>query len=420
MRGNRKASLTLVYKNQKSHFMQTSFLYQMMGLREQECTRTEYAQGGAILHIRTRKDKIHCPKCHSKDVVCSGTVVRDFKSLPMGDRPITLRMTVQRLECKHCGCVVQEEISFAKPKCQYTKRMAKYVQKLCQYMSITDVAKHLHMSWNTVKNINKEHLKRKYSKPNLNNLRIIGIDEFAVKKGHVYMTIVVDLLSGEVVYVGDGKGKDALDDFWKMLAKSKCKIEAVATDLSAAYIAAIKEHLPDAVQVFDHFHVVKLANEALDKVRIDTYKSLGPTEQPKAIKGLRWILLGNREELDSDDASQRLEKALEVNADLATAYYLKEDLRRIWHQLDKEHAEILLTNWIQQARASGVKPMMKLADTIERHANGILAFYDYSITSGKVEGINNKIKTIKRKAFGYRDNEYFKLLILAMHDITYA
>lgn len=392
----------------------------MMGAENQICTRTEYSQGGAILHIQTKENKICCPRCHKKDYVCSGTVTREFKSLPMGNRPITLRMTVQRIRCNHCGCTIQEHIPFAWAKCQYTKRLAVYIQSLCQYMTIKAVADHLGMSWNTVKEINKEYLRRKYGKPGLDGLKYIGIDEFAVKKGHVYMTIVADLESGQVVYVGDGKGKDALDGFWKRLSRSKCNIKAVSTDLSGAFISAVREHLPDATLVFDHFHVIKLANDALDKVRIDTYKELDSKEKSSAIKGLRWILLGNGERLKSESAAERLDQALKVNANLATSYYLKEELRRVWNQNGKEQAEVILFNWIKEARGSGIRQMTRLADTIEQHMDGLLAYYDYKISSGKVEGINNKIKTIKRQAFGFRDNDYFKLRILSMHDDIYA
>lgn len=392
----------------------------MMGVADHECTHTEYKHGGSILHIQTRKDKICCPRCGKKDFSYSGTVTRDIKSMPMGNRPITLRKTIHRIYCRHCGCTVQERIPFVKEKCQYTKRLGRYIQDLCLYMTIKAVADNLGMSWNTVKEINKERLKRKYSRPDLHGLRLIGIDEFAVKKGHVYMTIVVDLETGRVVYVGDGKGKDALDGFWKRLSRSRCRIEAVSTDLSGAFISAVREHLPDATLIFDHFHVVKLANDALDRVRIDTYKSLDSKEKASAIKGLRWVLLGNRQQLGSEGADQRLKKALSVNAELSTSYYLKEDLRRVWNQADKDSAKTILHNWIMEAKGSGVKHMKKLADTIELHADGILAYYDFRISSGKVEGVNNKIKTVKRQAYGFRDDEYFKLRILSLHNDIYA
>lgn len=194
----------------------------------------------------------------------------------------------------------------------------------------------------------------------------------------------------------------------------------MATDLSQAFISAVREHLPDAALVFDHFHVVKLANDALYRVRIDAYKSLDSKEKASAIKGLRWVLLGNGQQLGSEGADQRLKKALSVNAELSTSYYLKEELRRVWNQTDKDSAKTILHNWIMEAKGSGIRQMKRLADTIELHSDGILAYYDYRISSGKVEGVNNKIKTIKRQAYGFRDDDYFKLRVLSMHDDIYA
>lgn len=132
------------------------------------------------------------------------------------------------------------------------------------------------------------------------------------------------------------------------------------------------------------------------------------------------MLLGNRQRLGSEGADQRLKKALSVNAELSTSYYLKEELRRVWNQTDKESAKTILHNWIMEAKGSGIRQMKRLADTIELHSDGILAYYDYRISSGKVEGVNNKIKTIKRQAYGFRDDDYFKLRVLSMHDDIYA
>ena len=142
---------------------------------------------------------------------------------------------------------------------------------MCRLGTIVSVARQEHMSWDTVKDILKSDLSRKYSRPDLKGLRYIGIDEFAVAKGHVYMTIVVDLETGRIVYVGEGKGADALDGLWPKLRRAGCRIEVVSTDLSEAFITAVREHLPDSVQIFDHFHIVKLMNERLDKVRRDVY-----------------------------------------------------------------------------------------------------------------------------------------------------
>lgn len=186
-------------------------MYQCLGIREQECTRTRYEGGAVILEIRTREDKLYCPRCKSHHVIKSGSTIRQFKCVPIGSHPVILEMTVQRLECKDCGAVRQENIHFVRGKESYTYRMRRFVLDLCKIGTMADVAKLVHMSWDTVKDILKTELGRKYSRPDLSGLRYISIDEFAVTKGHIYMTIVVDLESGRIVYVSEGKGADALD-----------------------------------------------------------------------------------------------------------------------------------------------------------------------------------------------------------------
>lgn len=393
-------------------------MYHALGIREQECTHTRYEGGRIIFEIRTKEEKLYCARCGSRHVIKSGSTVRRFRCVPIGSRQVMLEMTVQRLECKDCGAIQQEYIHFVRGKERYTYRMKRYVLDLCRIGTMADVAKQVHMSWDTVKDILKAELGHKYSRPDLKGLRYIGIDEFAVAKGHVYMTIVVDLETGRIVYVGDGKGADALDGLWPKLARAGCRIEAVSTDLSEAFITAVREHLPEAVQIYDHFHIVKLMNEKLDKVRRDTYNQETDENKRRLIKGQRWLLLANGDHL-SPKAEERLYKALDINRPLATAYYLKESLRRVWWQDNKQDAAIVLDDWIEQAKQSALKPIESIAVTLSRHRDGILAWYDYRLSNGKLEGINNKIKTMKRQAYGYRDMPFFKLKLLSLHDSTY-
>jgi len=394
-------------------------MYHCLGIREQECTRVRYEGGKTIFEIRTKESKLYCPKCKSRHVIRSGSTVRQIKCVPIGARPVILEMTVQRLECKDCGAVRQENIHFIRGKERYTYRMKRFVLDLCKIGTITDVAKLVCMSWDTVKDILKSELGRKYSRPDLKGLRYIGIDEFAVAKGHIYMTIVADLETGRIVYVGNGKGADALDGLWPKLGRAGCRIEAVSSDLSEAFISAVKEHLPDAVQVYDHFHIVKLMNEKLDKVRRDAYNHEADENKRRLIKGQRWLLLANGDSL-TPKAEERLSEALDINRPLATAYYLKESLRRVWWQDNKHDAAIVLDDWIEQARLSNLKPLVSVAETFSRHRDGILNWYDFNISNGKLEGINNKIKTMKRQAYGYRDMVFFKLKLLSLHDSTYS
>ena len=230
--------------------------------------------------------------------------------------------------------------------------------------------------------------------------------------------MVLDLESGAVVFVGDGKGADALKPFWKRLRPSGAKIEAVAMDMSVAYYGAVLTHLPKAKIVFDRFHVVKLFNERLSELRRALYREATDMMHKKVLKGTRWLLLKNPENLDEEkDEKRRLNEALKLNEPLATAYYLKDDLRRFWDQPGKRFATIFLDGWIRRAEASGIKALQQMAKTLAAHRSGLLAYYDVMISSGPMEGTNNKIKTMKRQAYGFRDIEFFKLKILAIHVI---
>lgn len=216
--------------------------------------------------------------------------------------------------------------------------------------TIKDVSRHLRVGWNMVKDIHKKYLKSRYSRPDIRNVRRIGIDEFATNKGHVYKTIVVDLDTGRIIHVGEGKGKDALEGFWKRVRRNKAKIEIVTSDLSAAFIASVMENAPDAVHVYDKFHVVKLVNEAVDTVRRYVYAQETDLEKRKIIKGSRWLLLTKDKDVFDEDKKRRLDNILQTNTPLFHAYYLKEDIDQIWMNKSKEVGEKQLCYWCERAR----------------------------------------------------------------------
>jgi len=261
-------------------------------------------------------------------------------------------------------------------------------------MTIQDVAQHLNVSWDLIKEIQKRNLHRRFSKPKLKHLRQIAIDEIAIAKGHKYVTVVLDLESGVVVFVGDGKDSDALNPFWKRLNSSRAKIQAVALDMSAAYIKAVTSHLPEAEMVFDHFHLVKLFNKKLTNLRRSLYRK-ADEEGKKVLKGIRFLLLKNPENLDEErEEEQRLQDALHLNKPLFIAHYMKEEFRQLWNQTSWTEANIFLTSWIHRAQTSGIRMLRNFAKTLERYRKGILAYYKFPISTGPLEGTNNKIKTI--------------------------
>ena len=396
--------------------MNSSFLYHAWGLYTHECTCEEYKGNRIILHVQTKERVRYCPSCGASSIVKNGYRLWDFVGLPIGGKRVTIRMKVQRYKCKECDFDQQEKIPFATGSCSYTHRFAKYVVDLLRGMTLQDVSNHLVVSWDTVKEIHSSYLKRHYSPPSLDGVENIGIDEFAVKKGHVYKTIVVDLDSGRIIYVGDGKGSEALKKFWRKVKRKNIKIKHVATDLSAAFIASVMENCPNAVHVFDHFHVVKLMNEKLDDIRRKVYSMEKDINKRKVLKGTRYLLLGNGADIFDKQHKTRLENALAMNEPLSKAYYLKEQLHQIWSQPMKAMAEKVLDDWIRQAEQSKITQLQKMAVIVKTYKKGILAWYDCHLSTGKVEGINNKIKVMKRNAYGFRDEKYFTLRLYALHD----
>ena len=346
---------------------------------------------------------------------------RTFRTVPIGSKPVLLHFKVPRVHCFNCGLARQVKLGFADPKKHYSRAFERYVLELSQHMTIQDVAEHLQVGWDMVKDIQARSLQKRFGKPKLHKLKQIAIDEIAIGKGHHYLTVVLNLLTGAVVFVGDGKGVDALKPFWRRLRRARAKIVAVATDMSAAYIRAVRDNLRRAVHVFDHFHVIKLFNDKLSAFRRELYHQLSSDHDRKILKGTRWLLLKNPENLDPQrNELERLEDALRLNAPLATAYYLKEDLRQIWSQPNKRTARRVLRDWLARARASGIRMLSQMADTLESYQEGILAYYEYPISTGPLEGTNTKIQAMKRQAYGFRDREFFKLKILGIHETRHA
>jgi transposase len=400
--------------------MSTSLLYHRFGIVGYHYVSQIFEPGITTFRIEQPRERLRCSQCRSDQVWAQGGVERNFRALPIGKQPTFIHFKVPRVLCLSCGKVRQVKIGFADPKKHYSRAFERYALDLSRFMTIQDVADHLVIGWDTIKEIQAKHLQRRFGKPKLHKLKQIAIDEINVGKGHRYLTIVLDLLSGAVVFVGDGKGVDALQPFWKRLRRSHAKIEAVATDMSKAYIRAIRENIRRAVHVFDHFHVIKLYNEKLSAFRRQLFQELTAQGQ-KLLKGIRWLLLKNPENLDpTKKERQRLERALRLNEPLALAYYMKEDLRQIWMQDNKLLARLFLRDWLARARVSGIRMLEQFADTLEEHQEGILNYYDYPISTGPLEGTNTKIQLMKRQAYGYRDHEFFKLKILGAHETKHA
>lgn len=313
---------------------------------------------------------------------------------------------------------------FADPKKHYTRSLERFVVDLCSVATTKDVAELTGLSWDTVKEIHKRHLRKKCKSFKLKKVHHIAIDEVYLGKKRKFITIVLDLDTGRVLHIGQGKGKDALKWFWVRLNRSKAKIQAVATDMASGYIAAVLEHLPEADLVLDHFHLVKWFNDKLTVLRRQLY-GVANKAGKAVLKGSRWLLLKAPENLKQHgdpkkDERIRLQQALELNEPLSIGYYMKERFRLLFQCLDKDSAEVELDDWIRQAASSGIKILKDAAVKLQLWKPFILNWYKHKISTGKLEATNRKIGMLQRKACGYRDEEYLKLRIYNVHTSTYA
>ena len=400
--------------------MSTSLLYHGFGIRGYQYVNTKYEGGKVVFTVRQGKSDLQCAVCGSRRVIRRGTYPRRFRCLPIGRHPVEIVLDVPRVGCLDCGAVRQVAVGFADGRRSYTKSFERHVLELSRRTTIQDVARHLQVSWDVVKDIQKRYLGQKFRRVKLHHVRQIAIDEIAIGRGQRYLTVVLDLVSGAVVFVGDGRGADALEPFWKRLKSAHATVEAVAMDMSPAYTSAVLTNLPKAVLVYDHFHIIKLFNEKLSGLRRDLYREATGQLHKDVLKGTRWLLLKNPENLDDTrDEPKRLREALKLNEPLATAYYMKDDLRRVWEQPNKRTARRVLMAWIRRAETSGIRMLIKFAHTLAKYRNQILNFYDYRISTGPLEGTNTKIRVMQRQAYGFRDIEFFKLKIYALHETRY-
>jgi transposase len=397
-------------------------LYHAFGIRGYEIVRQEKFDRRCLsFSLRAKPEVLRCPRCGSKDVIRKGTNPRLFRGLSVGSQPVWFEAAIPRVRCDRCELIRQVRIPFADDKRRHTRQFERYALELARITTTGHAADHLQVSWDTVRDIEARHLQKTYGKPKLKHLTQIAIDEIYLGKSVKFLTVVLDLERGAIVFVGRGKGAEALDPFWKRLRHSRAVIEAVAADMSPAYALAVRTHLPHATLVNDRFHVIKLYNEMLTALRRELYREATTQLEKDVLKGTRWLLLKSLNNLDEGrDEPGRLLRALQLNRSLAVAYYLKDDLNELWEQADKQAAACWLDQWLEAADTSGIRLLQKFAKTLASRRQSLLAWYDYPISTGPLEAVNNKIRLLQRQAFGYRDFEFFQLKLYALHRMRYA
>ena len=365
-------------------------------------------------HIQVQPDKRFQPICHGCGKPATGVhswTQRKIRDLSLATARTWITCRYRKVFCARCHGIHIEDLELFHPYLRVTKRLARYIYQLCKLMTVSEVARHLDIDWKTIKNIDKLYLERDYGQPDLTGLRILAVDEISIRKGHSYLTVVLDFVSGRVVFVGKNRKAKTLKRFFNQLSISqRKKIDAVAMDMWDPFIKAVRDKLPNAKIVFDLFHVVSSFGRVIDKVRNREYRKASKAD--KAVyKGSKYLLLKNRTNVRRQSQRQQLKQLLALNEVISTVMILKEKLKHLWTYRSRTWAQKALDQWCDLARSLNIRSVNKFAKMLQRHRYGIINHCDYPIHTGKIEGVNNKIKVIKRKAYGYHDLRYFTLKI---------
>jgi transposase len=340
--------------------------------------------------------------------------VRRVRDLSCGDTRIFLELEVRRIDCRRCGKVKRERLDFLADNPLYTKRFAYYVGRRCRDATIKDVAAELLLDWHTVKALEMQYMQAQLKRAGTPGPRAIGIDEIAIRKGHTYRIVVSDLDRGRPIWFG---GKDrseaSMGEFYRGLgARKTSRLRLAVMDMWKPFRLATAAHAPQAAILFDKFHVMRHLGEALDAVRKSEYHRLSDRDR-RYIKGQKYTLLSRWENLTLD-GRQALKTLFAANKRLNTAYLLKESFGQLWSYEREGWARRFFDNWRSSLKWQRLGPYEKFAAMIDRHWDGIAAYCrpENKVSLGFVEGLNNKIRVIQRRAYGLPDEDYLRLKIL--------
>jgi transposase len=400
----------------------TTVLGAWEGYRVAACQRLEAdADGGRkrpVVVIELEPDPGRVKRCDGCGQEVSGVhdiTLREVRDLPILDAETRLVVPRCRLACPRCGPKL-ECLDWPARYSRVTRRLAESVARLCQVLPVRHVASYLGLGWDAVKQIDKEYLEQTLGPVDLSGVETIAMDEFAIQKGHRYATVVVEPQTKRVLWVGRGRSRQDARPFFEALGpEGRAQLKAVAMDMNGAYEEEVRAQCPDAVIVYDLFHVVaKYGREVIDRVRVDEANRLrGDKTARKVVKSARWLLLRNRSNITQREDRVRLDELLRANRRLCKVYVLKDDLKHPWDYKYPGAALRFWEGWYHRAIRSRIEPLKKFARNLKERLEGVLSHSQWPLHTSLLEGINNKIKVIKRMAFGFRDDVYFFLKIRA-------
>lgn len=391
----------------------TTVFRRLLCLQAVRVTNVELRTDALVVFVDVelqRRTKL-CPRCGRRSR--AGTYdskVRLWRHLDLGAWEVYLRARQRRFHCRRCDAVVTEAVPWADPGSAFSRVFEDLVSFFAQQTNQTVVSRAMHIAWPTVGNIIKRAVARHGTPLSQRRLVRIGIDEISYRRHHKYLTLVADHEAGHIVWGGDGRSGETLDRFLDALGDEGQKsIELVSLDMCGAYIAKLRERLPHATLVFDPFHVVKLANQAVDDVRRGQVRALKGQDAARAVKKTRWLLLKAPENLD-DKETEKLAVLGRVNRPLYRAYLLKEALRDVYHQSAKQ-AQKRLDAWLAWAARSRLPAFVKLGRTLRQHRDGVLAAVEHGLSNGRLEGLNNKIRLLSHRAYGFHSPDALLALV---------
>jgi transposase len=369
-----------------------------------------------VIWLRPRMRKWRrCSGCGQLVAAVHDVQMRRVRDLPIFETPVELVVPRLRLLCPRCGPKL-EHLSWLEPHSRTTVRLETSVARLCKVMAVRHAAAFYGLAWTTAKRIDKRYLERELGPVDVDGVRVIAMDEFAIHKGHRYATVIVEPYSKRVLWLGLGRGRADVRPFFELLGPSgREALQAVAMDMNAAYAEEVKAQCPNAQIVYDLFHVIaKYGRQVIDRVRVDEANRLRHDKPArKLVKSSRWLLARNPENVTRPEDQVRLRDLLDANKALLTVYVMKDDLKALWDYRHTGYAERFWKQWYGRAMRSRIEPLKAFARNLKTYIPGILSHCRWPLGTNLVEGINNKIKVIKRMAYGFRDDAYFFLKIRA-------
>jgi transposase len=385
----------------------TTLLKKLIGIKHTLVTGFEIMFGALYIQVRPTWRKPRCSGCGKVRPIFNTLEPRLWRHLDFGGVRIYLEYRPRRVKCKRCG-VVEEKVPWsAEPKSRFTLDFEESVGHLVQCCDKTSVQKVFRITWRTVGRIVERVYKRHRPEDPLEALKNIGVDEVSYRKGHRYLTLVSNHDTGRIVWAKKGKTSDTFAEFFKELGTDRCqKIEIVSMDMGKAYIKTAREYAPQAQIIFDRFHVQRLVSDAVDETRKEEWRQLKSISQDdaKEIKGLRYVLLKNPWNLSAVECDRLSDLPVE-NMRLYRAYLLKESFASIMDRRQPSVAQRKLQDWLSWASRSKLPAFVEAARTIREHLDDIIAYIRYQITNAVSEGLNNKVRLLTRRAYGFHSSK---------------